>query len=137
MRRTPFTHEVNLMPRREGLKPAVMRGKKKFWNSDMSWKVEVKGKTILKYSKGKWRDAAGNVIATEKPQTSEGDATRDGHTDRDAVTISGGDLDIATKDLIVAAWCTKIWQSHGKVSLARTLMNGEGILPFSLGSIER
>lgn len=138
MRRTPFTHEVALLPRREGLKNATMRGKKRLFASDMSWNVEVKGKTVLKYSKGKWKDHTGKIIATEKPQAGHNDneAARNGHTGREAVTITGVDLDIATKDLIVAAWCTRIWQSHGKVSLARTLMNGEGILPFSLGAVQ-
>lgn len=116
------------MARREGLKAASMRGKKRLWNSEMSWEVAVKGNTMLKYSKGKWRDMQGKIIATENPQNNECEA---GET----VTIAG-DLDIATKDLIVAAWCTKIWQSNNKVSLVRTLMNGEGMLRFSLGTIE-
>jgi len=115
-----------------------MRGKKKFFGSEMSWVVEVKGKIMFKYSKGKWRDREGNIIATENTRSglSDSEAAISGQPSRAIVTIAGGDLDIATKDLIVAAWCTRIWQtSHGKVSLARTLMNGEGILRFSLGTI--
>ena len=115
-----------------------MRGKKKFFGSEMTWVVEVKGKTTLKYSRGKWRDKEGKVVATEKPRPglSDGDPATNGQPSRQTVTIAGGELDIATKDLIVAAWCTRIWQSHGKVSLARTLMNGEGMLHFSLGNVQ-
>ena len=130
MRRTPFTHEVALLPRREGLKTAVMRGKKRLFGSSMSWEVEVKGETILKYAKGKWMDKDGKVVATENPRTTASIAENalNDSASREAMTITGEGLDIATKDLIVAAWCTRIWQSHGKVSLARTLMNGEGTI---------
>ena len=136
MRRTPFTHEVTLLPRREGLKTAVMRGKKRMFRSSMSWEVEVKGQVILKYAKGKWIDKDGNIVATEKTQVAAGTAKNalNSYASREAMTISGEGLDIATKDLIVAAWCTRIWRSHGKVSLARTLMNGEGMIACILHS---
>jgi hypothetical protein len=130
MRRTPFTHEVTLHPRREGLKTAVMRGKKRMFCCSTSWEVEVKGQVILKYAKGKWMDKDGNIVATEKEQAAARTSkyALNSCTSREVMTIVGEGLDIATKDLIVAAWCTRIWQSHGKVSLARTLMNGEGTI---------
>ena len=136
MRRTPFTRDVNLLPRREGLKAAIMHGKKRMFCSSMSWEVEVKGQVILKYSKGKWMDKGRNIVATEKMQVEASTAKNvlNGSTRREALTIAGEGLDIATKDLIVAAWCTRIWQSHGRVSLARTLMNGEGMIACILNS---
>ena len=121
MRRTPFTNEVTLLPRREGLKAAVMRGKRRMFRSSMSWAVEVKGKVMLKYAKGNWMDKDGNIVATEKAQVAASTA-------KNTLIIAGEGCDIATKDLIVASWCTRIWQSHGKVSLARTLMNGQGTI---------
>jgi hypothetical protein len=131
IRRTPFTHEVALLPRREGLRAGVMRGKRSIWGN-MSWEVEVKGKTVLKYSKGKWKDGStGKVVATEK-QVAEpsphGVAEQDEYSPgpREEISLAEG-LEIAMKDLIVAAWCTRIWQGHGRVSLARTLMRGEGM----------
>jgi len=140
MRRTPFTHEVTLLPRREGLKTAIMRGKKRMFRSSMSWEVKVKGQVILKYAKGKWIDKDGNTVATEKVHVAASTAKNalNSCTGREAfLTIAGDRLDIATKDLIVAAWCTRIWQSHGKVSLARTLMNGEGTIACILRSPNR
>lgn len=121
MRRTPFTNEVALLPRREGLKAAVMRGKRRIFGSSMSWVVEVKGEVMLKYAKGNWMDKDGHIVATEKVQVAASTA-------KNTLVIAGEGFDIATKDLIVASWCTRIWQSHGKVSLARTLMNGKGTI---------
>ena len=132
MRRIPFTNEVTLLPRREGLKTAIMRGKKRMFRSSMSWEVEVKGHVILKYAKGKWTDKDGKIVATEKVQVAASNTknTLNSCIRREALTISGDGLDIATKDLIVAVWCTRIWQSNGKVSLARTLMDGEGTIVY-------
>lgn len=139
MRRTPFTHEVTLFPRREGLKTAIMRGKKRIFGSSMTWEVEVKGQVILKYAKGKWIDKDGKIVAMENAQVAASSAknTLNSYTSREAMTIAGEGCDVATKDLIVAAWCTRIWQSHGKVSLARTLMYGEGTIACILNSHNR
>jgi hypothetical protein len=126
MRRTPFTHEVSLMPRREGLKSATMRGRRSLLGS-MSWQVEVKGELFLKYSKGKWKNAAGQVIASEK-QTSTDDRKGELGSDamREEITIEGDGVEVWMKDLIVAAWVATIWQRYMKVSLARTLLRGQG-----------
>lgn len=130
MRRTPFTHEIALIPRREGLKAATMRGKRNLLGG-MSWEVESKNQIVLKYSKGKWKDGSGKVLATERvnPQAEGRDTEEGGNSSlhaRDELTIAEGELDIATKDLIVAAWCSRIWQTKQKVSLARTLIRGQG-----------
>jgi len=75
-------------------------------------------------------DKDGKVVATEKPRAAAGIAENalNGRASREAMTIAGEGLDIATKYLIVAVWCTRIWQSHSKESLAKTLMDGEGTI---------
>jgi hypothetical protein len=126
MRRTPFTHEISLMPRREGLKSAVMRGRRSLLGS-MTWQVEVKGQIFLKYSKGKWKNAAGKVVASEKQTNTDERREELGFdTMREEITIEGDGVEVWVKDLIVAAWVTRIWQGHAKVSLARTLLRGQG-----------
>jgi len=91
----------------------------------MSWEVEIRSEVTLRFAKGKWRDNANTVVAEEKVQ----------HEEHDCLTIVGPNLEVYMKDLIVAAWATRIWQGNGRVSLARTLIRGEGsfreaILPF-------
>jgi hypothetical protein len=115
MRRTPFTHEIALIPRREGLKAATMRGRRSLL-SGMSWEVEFRNEVIIKYSKGKWKDASGTVLAEE--QSSGGE--------REGITIVAPGLEVNMKDLIVAAWTARVWQGNGRASLARTLMRGGG-----------
>jgi len=116
MRRTPFTNEIALIPRREGLKSATMRGRRSLLGG-MSWEVEIRSEVTLRFAKGKWRDNANTVVAEEKVQ----------HEEHDCLTIVGPNLEVYMKDLIVAAWATRIWQGNGRVSLARTLIRGEGI----------
>jgi hypothetical protein len=118
LRRTPFTHDIALMPRREGLKAATMRGRRSLL-SGMVWEVEVRNEVTLKYSKGRWKNASGTIIAEEKNPGGE----------REGITIIAPGLDINMKDLIVAAWTARVWQGNGRVSLARTLMRGEGSTP--------
>jgi hypothetical protein len=128
MRRTPFTYEVSLVPRREGLKAAVMRGKRSFLGN-MSWEVNVKGEKLLRYSKGRWKTSDGNIIATEKhkePEVKEESA--DWHPAREEITIQGDGVELWMKDLVVAAWCCRIWHGSGRVSFTRTLMRGQGKL---------
>jgi len=115
MRRTPFTNEVALIPRREGLSPATMHGRRSLL-SGMTWEVEVRKQIKLRYAKGKWRDGLGNIVAEENPGEREG------------IVIVGQNLEVYMKDLIVAAWATRMWQGHGRLSLTRTLMSGKGSL---------
>jgi hypothetical protein len=115
MRRTPFTHEIALIPRREGLKSATMRGRRSLL-SGMTWDVDIRNETLIRYAKGRWKDAAGNVLAEEKPSGGE----------REGITIIAPNLEVNMKDLIVAAWTARVWQGNGRVGLARTLMRGEG-----------
>lgn len=118
MRRTPFTNDIALIPRREGLKSATMRGRRSLL-SGMNWEVEARNEVKLKYSKGKWKDGAGTLLAEEKQSGG----------DREAITIVASGLEVNMKDLIVAAWTARVWQGNGRVSLARTLMRGEGSTP--------
>ncbi|KIV99943.1 uncharacterized protein PV09_08460 [Verruconis gallopava] len=111
MRRTLFTHEVALMPRREGLKAAVMRGRWSFFDG-MVWNIEVKSQVILRYAKGKWKNTRGQIVAEESQETGHGAV----------LTIVGTDLEVNMKDLIVASWTTRLWQSPGRASLTRTLL---------------
>jgi hypothetical protein len=115
MRRTPFTNEVALISRREGLMTATMHGRRSLLQG-MVWEVEVRNQVKLRYAKGKWRDHMGNIIAEENAGEQEG------------INIVGQDLEVQMKDLIVAAWTTRMWQGHGRVSFVRTLMSGKGII---------
>jgi hypothetical protein len=132
MRRTPFTYEVSLLPRREGLKSAVMRGRRSFLGN-LTWDVEVKGAKMFRYSKGRWKTPEGRVIATEKekPPDEKGE-TSDWQPVREEITIEGEDVELWMKDLIVAAWCARVWQGTGRLSFARTLMRGQGKLSLLL-----
>jgi len=85
----------------------------------MNWEVEARNEVKLKYSKGKWKDGAGTLLAEEKQSGG----------DREAITIVASGLEVNMKDLIVAAWTARVWQGNGRVSLARTLMRGEGSTP--------
>jgi hypothetical protein len=122
MRRTPFTHEVSLMPRREGVKSAVMRGRRSLLGN-MTWEVDVKGELFLKYSKGRWKNPEGRVIASEKRISTDARGEEPGSdTMREEIAIEGDGVEVWIKDLLVAAWVAKIWQGHAKVSLAKTLL---------------
>ena len=137
MRRTPFTHEVSLVPRREGLKAAIMRGKRSLLGN-MSWDVEVKGEKLLRYSKGRWKTSDGKVIATERHKGSEDkEENADWQLAREEITIQGDGVELWLKDLVVVAWCCRIWHGNGRVSFARSLMRGQGKLichiPYVLG----
>ena len=80
----------------------------------MSWEVGVKKEVMLRYSKGKWKNGTGEVVAEEAHVPGQ----------RDFLKITGEDLEVNMKDLIVAAWTTRIWQGNGRISLARSLMRG-------------
>jgi hypothetical protein len=130
MRRTPFTHEIALLPRREGLKGGVMRGRRSLLGN-LSWEVEVKGgDKLLRYSKGRWKTADGKVVAREKQKSAaeekEG-SEEEWQPVREEITIEGEDVELWMKDLIVAAWCCRIWQGNGRMSFTRTLMRGQGM----------
>lgn len=113
MRRKPFTNEVALIPRREGL-TATMHGRRSLIQG-MVWEVEIRHQVKLRYAKGKWRDHLGTIVAEENGGEREG------------ITIVGENLEVQMKDLIVAAWATRMWQGHVRVSFIRTLMSGKGI----------
>lgn len=113
MRRKPFTNEVALIPRREGL-TATMHGRRSLIQG-MVWEVEIRHQVKLRYAKGKWRDHLGTIVAEENGGEREG------------ITIVGEDLEVQMKDLIVAAWATRMWQGHVRVSFIRTLMSGKGM----------
>jgi len=102
-----------------------MRGRRSILGS-MSWDVEVKGEKILRYRKGKWKTPGGTTVATEKQSVEWGLSEEDYSHAREEICIEGEDVELWMKDLIVAAWCSRIWQSNSKVSLARTLMRGQG-----------
>jgi len=126
MRRTPFTHEVALLPRREGLKSAIMRGRRSLLGN-MTWEVEVRGEKLLRYSKGRWKTQDGKEVATEKIKSplSKQEGT-DWQPVNEEITINGEDLELWMKDLVVAAWCCRIWQGGGRKSFARTMLRGQG-----------
>ncbi|QDS76851.1 hypothetical protein FKW77_003316 [Venturia effusa] len=115
MRRKPFTNEIALAPKREGLLTAKMHGRRSFLQG-MVWDVEIEHKVELRYAKGKWRNNLGAIVAEEN------------HGEREGITIVGQDLEVQMKDLIVAAWATRMWQGHGRVGFFRTLMSGKGTL---------
>jgi hypothetical protein len=127
MRRVPFHQQIALVPRREGLKSAVMHGRRSILGN-MSWDVEVAGEKILRYRKGKWKTPGGQVVATEKQCLEWGLNEDDYSHAREEISIEGEGVELWMKDLIVAAWCSRIWQSNSKLSLARTLMRGQGML---------
>jgi hypothetical protein len=135
MRRTPFTLEVALLARREGLKPAVMRGRRSLLGN-ISWEVFVREEKILRYSKGKWKTMDGRVVATEKVPTQGAKAvikTSLGGDWQPEIEIQGDDVELWMKDLIVACWCSRIWTGNKKVSFARSLMRGQGMSMTSFG----
>lgn len=135
MRRTPFTHEIVLIPRREGLKAAKMRGKRRGVLGTMTWQVEVKGQVLLSCSKGgRWKDSQGKVVAAERharaTDTREDPAMSSVATEE--IIIEGDGVEVWLKDLVVAAWCSRIWQSKSRSSLASRLRKGQGELPTAL-----
>ncbi|TID20058.1 hypothetical protein E6O75_ATG07518 [Venturia nashicola] len=115
MSRKPFTNEVALIPRREGLLAATMRGRRSLIQG-MIWDVEIGNSFKLRYANGKWRDDLGTILAIENGGEREG------------ITIVGENLEVQMKDLIVAAWATRMWQGHARVGFIRTLMSGKGTL---------
>jgi hypothetical protein len=125
------------VPRREGLKAAIMRGKRSLLGN-MSWDVEVKGEKLLRYSKRRWKTSDGKVIATERHKGSEDkEENADWQLAREEITIQGDGVELWLKDLVVVAWCCRIWHGNGRVSFARSLMRGQGKLiphiPYVLG----
>lgn len=133
MRRVPLAHEVSLVPRREGLKSAVMRGRRSIIGN-MSWDVEVAGERVLKYRKGIWKTPAGKVVATEKKIYEWGTPDEDHHGIREEITIEGDDVELWMKDLVVAAWCSRMWQINSKLSLTKVLMRGQGTISITFCS---
>lgn len=115
MSRKSFTNEVALIPQREGLLHATMHGRRSLIQG-MVWDVEIRNQVKLRYARGKWRDHTGTIVAEENGGEREG------------ITIVGEDLEVQMKDLIVAAWATRMWQGHTKVGFIRTLMSGKGTL---------
>lgn len=130
IKRTPFTHEIVLTPRREGLKPAVMRGKRGLLGT-MTWELRTRGEILLRYSKGRWIDSAGRVVASEKQTTSPNlNEDMSAHSLREEITIEGNGVDVWMKDLVVAAWCSRIWQSKSRTSFPRKLLLNQSMQPF-------
>lgn len=69
--------------------------------------------------------ADGVVVATEKqqkmPEIKENES--DWKQVHEEITIQGENIELWMKDLIVAAWCAKIWQANNaRVSFARNLI---------------
>ncbi|KAF2667211.1 hypothetical protein BT63DRAFT_427616 [Microthyrium microscopicum] len=134
LRRTPFTHEVALLPRREGLKPATMRGRRGVFGG-MRWDVEIRGEPLLRYRKGAWRLAKGGmVVATEKVQREakrpgvlleEDNDSAEEVVEREEITIAGEGIELWMKDLLVASWCAKVWMANAKSGMARTFIRGQ------------
>jgi hypothetical protein len=127
MRRTPFTNDIILVPRREGLKLGVMRGHRSLLGN-MSWTVEIRAseatpsqnETVsrITYSKGRWKvhgldGSSGRIIAREKTMNpmaaSEGEYAVENGKERNVITIEGSEVELWLKDLVVAAWCSRIW----------------------------
>lgn len=106
MRRTLFTSEIALMPRREGLKIAMMRGRRNLLGGRV-WQVEVKNEVVIRYSRGKWKDRDGRVIAEETLVPSQ----------NPVLIISAGSLEVNMKDLLVSAWMSALWQEGKKLGL--------------------
>jgi len=142
MRRTPFTHEVALVPRREGLKAAVMRGHRSLLGN-MTWVVEIRGspKPLLSYSKGRWKfhagEESGRIIARERLQqinhstiqVENGEYVGKSVNQVNVITIEGQEVELWLKDLVVASWCSRVWlgQSHRtKALFGRSLIASKG-----------
>ncbi|KAF1810232.1 hypothetical protein P152DRAFT_104695 [Eremomyces bilateralis CBS 781.70] len=125
MRKRPFTTEVTLQPHKLGAKSATVRSKRSLLGG-VSWEVEVKGSGVIwKSSKGKWKDARnGRLVAVE--------GTGMGVEGTDVVVVDElhclKRFDQVLLDLIVAAWCTKMWQRNTKVPLMQTLIWGGGFI---------
>jgi hypothetical protein len=114
MRRTPFMQEITLIPRREGLKAAIMRGRRSFLDGKV-WEVEVRNEITLRYAKGKWKNPNGETLAEET----------DIQGQRAVLTIVGPNLEVNMKDLIVASWTSRLWQGNGRLGLTKSLMRSE------------
>lgn len=117
MRRTPLTHEIVLRPRREGLKAAVMRGRRSLMGGWV-WEVHVKNEIILCYAKGRWKNAAGDLLAEEPIPTGQ----------NVVLTLVGQDLELHMKDLIVVSWLSRLWHETNRLGLAKSLLPNENAL---------
>lgn len=114
MRRTPFTQEIALLPRREGLKAAVMRGRRSLLEGRV-WEVEVKSELALRYTRGKWKDRDGKLVAEETHTAGQSPT----------LTIAASTLEVNMKDLIVVTWMSRLWQDAGRLGLTKSLLGGD------------
>jgi hypothetical protein len=104
------------MPRREGLKAAIMGGRRSLVDGKV-WEVVIKNEIILRYSRGRWKSANGETVAEETQVPGQ----------RPVLTIVGLNLEVNMKDLIVASWTSRLWQGNGRLGLTRSLMrSGNG-----------
>jgi len=85
------------------------------------WDISFKERVVLRYNKCQWKDAAGAVVAIEEKNPM-----------RRVVVIQEG-IDSGMRDLIVAAWCAKVWREGTKPDLATTLSRGEGFIKTAYG----
>ncbi|KAI9838553.1 MAG: hypothetical protein M1819_004862 [Sarea resinae] len=84
-----------------------------------NWELSYKNRLTLKFKSGKWRDSEGEDIAVEESCTT-------------LVVKEGINEDM--RDLVVAAWCAKIWRAEVKKDdLALTLTRGKGFMKTAHG----
>ncbi|KAF2092945.1 hypothetical protein NA57DRAFT_81879 [Rhizodiscina lignyota] len=138
LRRTPFTNEIALLPKRDVGRAAVMKGKRSLFSSGTTWDVEVHGKVVLHYSKGRWRDVKGKAVAAETRREGKKNKKRSAEStfapsQKPEMTIFrggvGGLSEETTRHLIVAAWCARLWHTrHKEAPLIGALAMGRAYL---------
>ncbi|KAF1990609.1 hypothetical protein K402DRAFT_460060 [Aulographum hederae CBS 113979] len=128
MRRTPFASEIALVPRRSGGLKGVMVGKKGL-RGGVGWEVRrgqvdglVEGEAVLwKYTRGKWKDSQGKVVASEGESVHEIEGEK---IVREELNVGVELQGIAgLTDLLVACWCARLWRDGEKsFGVVRALM---------------
>ncbi|KAK3062663.1 hypothetical protein LTS18_003598, partial [Coniosporium uncinatum] len=123
IRRTPFTNEIALVPQRMGFVSGVMRGRRSI-RGRTSWDIEIRDRVALRYSRGKWKDDLGNILAWEGGNK-EHDQRIEVYGGREEITITAAGRKLELTDLIVAAWCARLWRENAKPApLMQTLFKG-------------
>lgn len=124
------------MSKRDSGRAAVMKGKRALFGSGMSWDVEVQGKVVLQYAKGRWKDANGKVVAAERRREGKNKKSNESTTawlssQKPEITIFNGGVgglsEETTRHLIVAAWSGRMWQAlHKQPRLIGAFIRGRG-----------
>jgi len=125
IRRTPFTNEIALVAQRAGFVGGIMRGRKSI-RGRISWDIEIRNQFAMRYGRGKWKDAVGNILAWEGGNKELGQRI-ERYGCREEITITATGRKSELTDLIVAAWCARLWRENAKPApLMQTLFRGRG-----------